>query len=125
MKDFKYYTLFGVRLRRGDNMIPKYDRDFLLRWTSHERTNADRAKAMVDNKMFKTTDGQAIAAVGIGNEAHSIHGIKLRVIYNPEISSHLYETDFVLTDEWLDLLIDSANYSDHGKKMLAESKIRL
>ena len=124
MGEFKYYTLFGVNLSRGKDMIPKFSRDFLLRWTTNERETANLAQEMVKNELFKTTEKEAIEACGF-SEAFDLTGIRIRMRYCPEITAHLFETDFVLTDEWLNILIDSANYSDHGKKQLADSRINI
>lgn len=124
MGEFKYYTLVGVNLSRGKDMIPKFSRDFLMRWTTNEKESASLAQEMIKNKLFETTEKEAVNAVGL-SEAYDIQGIKMRLRFCPEITAHLYETDFVLTDDWLDILIDSANYCDYGKKQLAESQIKI
>jgi len=123
--DFKYYTFFGVRLSHGDDMVPKYSRDFILRWTTHERDLCNLAQAMIDNKMFPTTSAEAVAAVGMSNEAYSISAIKMRMTFNPDVTAHLFETDWVLEDEWLQIMIDAANVSDFGKQKLAEARIKI
>lgn len=125
MDDFKYYTLFGVRLSNGPDMKPKFSRDFIIRWTSNERQACKLAQAMIENKMLPTTKIEAIKAVGLDQEAAGITGIKLRMQFNPDISAHLFETDFVLEDEWVQIMIEAANVGDYGKEKLAEARIRL
>jgi hypothetical protein len=124
MEDFKYYTLVGINLSRGKDMIPKFSRDFIMRWTTNEKDKANLANEMVKNKLYETSEKEAIEAVRL-SEAYDLTGIRMRMRFCPEITAHLYETEFVLTDEWLDILIESANVSDYGKKQLAESQIRI
>jgi hypothetical protein len=125
MEDFKYYTLFGVRLSHGPDMKPKFSRDFLLRWTTNERQACNLAQAMIDNKMFPTTKIEAIKAAGLDQEAAGISGIILRMQFNPDISAHLFETEFPLEDQWVQILIDAANVGDFGREKLAEARVRL
>ncbi len=125
MDEFKYYTLFGVELSQGEDMKPVLKKDFTYRWTTNERESADLAMNMVNNKLFKTSKKEAVKAVGLSVDAAMISGIKSRMIFCPQITAHLFETDFVLDNDYIEILIDSANVSDYGKKQLAESKIRL
>jgi len=125
MDKFKYYTLFGVELSQGKDMKPVLKKDFTYRWTTNERESADLAMNMVDNKLFKTSKKEAIEAVGLNVDAAMISGIKSRMMFCPQITAHLFETDFVLENDCIEILIDAANVSDYGKKQLAESQIRL
>ncbi len=125
MEDFKYYTLFGVNLKHDKDMIPYFERDFLLRWTSNEKKGAELASAISKDEIFKTSENEAILLAGIGNEAYSLKGIKMRMMFCPEISAHLFRTEFPLEDEWINILLESANVSDCGKKQLADSKVNL
>jgi hypothetical protein len=122
---FKYYTLFGVRISTDKNMKPTFSRDFVLRWTSNERKSCDLAKEMLKNELFKTTPKEAIEAVGLESESAQITGISARLRANQDITAHLFETDDVLTNNWLDILIEAANTSDYGKNQLAKAKIRM
>jgi hypothetical protein len=125
MEEFKYYTLFGVELTQGKDMKPNLARDFIHRWTTNERESAKLAMCMVDNKMYKTSKKEAVEAVGLGIDAACISGIKSRMMFCPQITAHLFETDFVLEDDYIEILIDAANVSDFGKEQLAASQIRL
>jgi hypothetical protein len=125
MDGFKYYTLFGVNLTRGENMNPKYSKDFILRWTSNEIESAKLAEQMRDNLLFKTTEKEAIQSVGLGPEAASLTGIKARMSFCSEISAHLVHTDFPMNDEDIEMLIDTANYCESSRKTLAEAQIKL
>jgi len=125
MEDFKYYTLFGVELTQGKDMRPALQKDFTYRWTTNERKSADLAMNMVDNKLFKTSKKEAVKAVGLNVDAAMISGIKSRMMFCPQITAHLFETDFVLDDDSIEILIDAANVSDYGKEQLAASRIRL
>ncbi len=125
MKDFKYYTLFGVRLSCDADMKPKYSRDFILRWTTNEREACDLAKMMIENELAPTPQNEALEAVGITEEGASIFAIQTRLRFNPEITTHLFETDFVLMDDWVQIMIDAANVSDYGKEKLAEARIKM
>ena len=125
MEEFKYYTLFGVELTQGKDMIPVLKKDFTHRWSTNERKNAELAMCMVDNKMYKTSKKEAVEAVGLGIDAACISGIKSRIMFCPQITAHLFETDFVLDDDDIETLIYAANVSDSSKKLLANAQIRL
>ncbi len=125
MEDFKYYTLFGVELTQSKDMKPNLARDFIYRWTTNERESAGLAMHMVNNKIFKTTKKEAVEAVGLGVDAACISGIKSRLMFCPQLTAHLFETDFVLDNNSIQILIDAANVSDYGKEQLAASRIRL
>ena len=125
MEKFKYYTLFGVEVSVGKNMEPVFKPDFLYRWTSNERKSVNIANSMVDNQLFKTTKKEAIDALNLNEECTSISGIKSRLMFCPQISAHLFETDFVLTHEDINVIIESANSSEHGRKLLSDSKVRI
>lgn len=125
MDGFRYYTLFGVNLTRGEDMNPIYSRDFIFRWTSNERENAELAEQMKNNLLFKTTGKEAIEAVGLGPELTNLTGIKTRMMHCPEISAHLVSTDFPMCDEDIDILVDTANYSKSSIKTLVDSRIKL
>jgi len=125
MEDFKYYTLFGVELTQTKDMKSILKRDFIYRWTTHEKEKAELAMCMVDNQMFKTTKKEAIQAVDLGIDATNISGIKSRMMFCPQITSHLFETDFILDDDSIQILIDSANVSEYGKKQLADAIVKL
>ena len=125
MGEFKYYTLFGVELTQGKDMKPNLARDFIHRWTSNERESIKLAMCMVNNKMYKTSNKEAIEAVGMDMDAACISGIKSRLMFCPQITAHLFETDFVLDDDSIEILIDAANISDYGKRQLASSRIRI
>lgn len=125
MDVFRYYTLFGVNLTRGEDMNPSYSRDFIFRWTSNERESAKLAEQMKDNLLFKTTGAEAVESVGLGPELTNLTGIKIRMLHCPEISAHLVSTDFPMRDEDIDILVDTANYSDSSIKTLVDSRIKL
>ena len=125
MGDFKYYTLFGVELTQGKDMRPVLKKDFTHRWTTNEREAATLAMNMVDNKIFKTDKKEAVQAVGLEVDSACISGIKSRMMFCPQISAHLFETDFVLDDDSIEILIDAANVSDFGKEQLAAAQIKL
>jgi len=125
MEDFKYYTLFGVELTQGKDMKPNLSRDFIHRWSTNERKSAELAMHMVNNKIFKTTKKEAVYAVGLGIDAAMISGIKSRMMHCPQITAHLFETDFVLDNDSIEILIDAANVSDYGKEQLAAAQIRI
>ena len=125
MEDFKYYTLFGVELSQDKNMKPIYKKDFTYRWSTNEREMADLAMHMVDNKLFKTSKKEAVEAVGLFMDATNISGIKSRMMFCPQITAHLFETDFVLDNDSIQILIDAANVSDSGKRQLVEAQIRI
>ncbi len=48
-----------------------------------------------------------------------------RLRYCPDISAHLFITDFVMRDEDVDIMIQAANVCDSSRELLASSKIRL
>ena len=125
MGEFKYYTLFGVELTQGRDMKPNLSRDFIHRWSTNEKDSAELAMHMVNNKIFKTTKKEAVEAVGLGVDAACISGIKSRMMFCPQITAHLFETDFVLDNDSIEILIDAANVSEYGKRQLAASQIRL
>jgi len=125
MEDFSYYTLFGVNLGMDKDMKPKFSRDFILRWTTNEKEGAKLASLVYKDKIFKTTEKEAILLAGIGDEAYSLKVIKIRMRFCPEISAHLFKTEFPLEDDWIDILLEAANVSDYGKKQLADTKINL
>jgi len=125
MDEFKYYTLFGVELSQGKDMKPILKKDFTYRWSTNERKSAELAMHMINNKIFKTTKKEAVDAVGLGVDAAMISGIKSRMMFCPQITAHLFETDFVLDNDYIEILIDAANVSDYGKEQLAASQIRL
>jgi len=125
MEDFKYYTLFGVALTQDKDMNPVFKKDFTYRWTTNEKDSADLAMNMVNNKIFKTTKKEAVQAVGLGVDAANISGIKCRLMFCPEITAHLFETNFVLDNEYIQILIDAANVSKFGKEQLVASQIKL
>lgn len=126
MEDFKYYTMFGVRADTDTKtMTPKFARDFVLRWTTNEREACKLAQAMVDNEMCPTTSMEACDAVGITHEASAIEAVAMRVRFNPSITVHLFETDWLCENEFIDIMINAANVSDFGKEKLVESRINL
>jgi len=125
MEDFKYYTLFGVNLSHDNDMIPKFSRDFIMRWTSNERENSKFAKSLSDDQLFKMDQMEAMNVAGIGQEGCDIIGIKTRLMFCPEISAHLFETNFVMTDEYVDIMIELANIDKSGRELLAKAKIKI
>ncbi len=125
MENFKYYTLFGVRMDRGNNMDSILSRDFIMRWSTNEINAALFGIEMFNNEMFKTSKEEALHAVGLTQEGVSLAGIKIRMMHCSEITAHLFETDFVLEDDWIDILIGAANVSEDGKKQLIEAQIKI
>ena len=125
MENFKYYTLFGVGISTNSDMMPTFERDFLYRWTSHEKEKAELAQEMINNEMFKTNRKEAVKAVGLEIDAAILGAIKIRMVHQGGLTAHLFVTDEMLDDEWIKTIIDSANSSGYGKKVLAESKIKL
>ena len=97
----------------------------MFQWSSAEFQNAQLAQAMTENELFPTTKEEAIAAVGLGRETASLAGIQMRMRFNPDLTAHLVTTEFMICAEDIDIIIHSANVSDHGRQLLAQSKIRL
>lgn len=125
MESFKYYTLFGVSIKKNKNLTTSLERDFILRWSSNERESAELAVQMMNNKIFKTSEREALDSVGLNFEALNINGIRSRMRFCPEISAHLFETDFVMTNKDVDIMIKAANVCDSSRELLVSAKVNL
>lgn len=125
MDVFKYYTLFGVSIKKNRDLTTTLERDFIFRWTTNERESANLALEMSNNKLFKTSKEEAMKSVGMINEAVNISGIISRLKFCPDISAHLFETDFVMTNEYVDIMIQAANVCDSSRELLVAATIRM
>jgi len=125
MDDFKYYTLFGVNIKKHKNLTTTLERDFIFRWSTNERKAANLALAMTNNQLFKTTRKEAMIAVGLTPEAVNIAGIISRIHFCENISAHLFETDFVMSNKDVDIMIEAANICESSRELLVASTIKL
>jgi hypothetical protein len=91
-------------------------------FTSNDIKSVERAKWLSNLKLIKTSMKDALDAFEVGDLAYTVEMLMLSARVN-NASVHCFKTDFPLTEEDCEMLVDSANWDSHMKLKLMESKI--
>lgn len=94
-----------------------------IRFTNVEVDKMQHAAMLSVDKLFKTSNSEAIATVGCQELSSALSAIKMAAAAN-QCSLHHFSSAFEIDEESLSTLVESANYSDYFKEKLKHSRIR-
>lgn len=81
------------------------------------------ALILSNDKLFKTSQEQALKNFNCSDIVCSVHGINLARSANM-CSLHHFSSSFEIEDEWFANLVDAANKSEYNKELLDKSRMR-
>jgi len=92
-------------------------------FTNDDIENMQHAAMLSIDKLFKTTNQEAIRSVGCEQLSSSLAALKLGAIAN-QCTLHHFSAEFEITEEDFEVLIKAANVSESSKELLLKSIIR-
>ena len=120
-----YYYIFGVRAEPATSDIPgNLSLDFLIDYTDDDIEKVELAKLMIDNKILKTSQSEAVEACGLSRFRQELFGASMRAQVNM-LSVHKIKSDFKMDFEILSIWVDSCNYDEIARQKLKAAKIRI
>jgi len=121
---YNYYYIFGVRQISTKELKLKLIVDFIIDYTPKDIENAEMAKNMVENKIFSTTESEAIDSNNLNELSHNLTAMRLRCRMN-NISVHKIKTEYPMEPEDIEMFVAAAEYSEDTRKKLNEARINL
>jgi hypothetical protein len=120
-----YFTLIAVCSKNplfvtdGKILYLKYKP---ICFTEKDMKNVEMAKLWSKNELIKTNFNDALDAFGVEELARTVSSFWLASRVN-NASIHCFRTEFELTEDDCDSLVNSANFDDYMKKKLIESRV--
>jgi hypothetical protein len=107
----------------GDNAGKLYLKYRPIHFTNKDVEDLQYASVLSKDKLFKTSDSQAISMVGKEQLASSLWAIKISADIN-QSTLHHFSCEFEVDEEWFENIVKSANVSQYFKDLLKKSLIR-
>lgn len=94
-----------------------------LYFTNDDVDNVRGAAILAQDRLFETTDEEALKNFGCLSLASAIRCIRLAAAAN-QCTIHHFSSEYKLNDEWFVTLVDLANISEHNRELLKKSRMR-
>lgn len=94
-----------------------------IHFTNDDIEDIQQAAMLSVDKLFKTTDSEALAAVGKLEFGRSMSMLFLAASVN-QCTLHHFSSEFEIDEVTFDMLVTSANNSNHSRDLLFNSIIR-
>jgi len=94
-----------------------------LHFTNDDVESMQHAAMLSTDKLFKTTNQEAIKAVGCEQLCSSLAAMKLSAVAN-QCTLHHFSAEFEMSSDDFEVLIKAANISESSKELLLKSIIR-
>jgi len=94
-----------------------------VHFTNDDVESMQHAAMLSIDKLFKTTNQEAIRSVGCEQLSYSLAAMKMSAIVN-QCTLHHFSAKFEMSEEDFEVLIKAANISESSKELLLKSIIR-
>jgi len=94
-----------------------------IHFTNDDVESMQHAYMLSQDKLFKTTNSEAVKVVGCEMLSSEISGVKLAATAN-QCTLHHFSSQYEMDEEALEIIVKSANNSDYFKEKLRTSRIR-
>jgi len=94
-----------------------------IHFTNDDVENMQHAAIISKDKLFETTNSEALQMVGMTELASTISAMKMGAAANL-CSLHHFSSEFEMDEESLATIVEAANTSDYFKEKLKQSSIR-
>ena len=94
-----------------------------IHFTNDEVEKMQYASMLSVDKLFKTSNSEAIEAVGCQELSSSLAAMKIAAAAN-QCTIHHFSSEFEIDEESLSTIVKAANNSDYFKEKLKHSRIR-
>ena len=94
-----------------------------IHFTNDDIEDVQQAAMLSVDKLFKTSDSEALALVGKSEFGKSLSMLFLASNVN-QCTLHHFSSEFEIDEETFDMFVGSANYSNHSRQILLNSIIR-
>ena len=115
---FHYIVGIGTHAMNSSTPGERY-LDFILEYTDEEVSKANEAKAMVDNRLWKTPIKTALEVYGVEGLAESFSAVAIRARYAQLMVCHFTsEDDMHFTREDLELIVKYKDINELKKAQI-------
>jgi len=120
-----HHYLIGVAmhsLKSGKNAGQMYLKYGPVHFTNKDVVKVVNALMLSDDKLFKTTEKQALKIHGCTELVATIGAMRYSIRAN-EGTFHHFSSEYEIEDEWFASLVDLANKYESNKELLEKSRI--
>ncbi len=117
-----YLITVGLRSLRSKNPGERFLKHGPLHFTNDDVKNVQSALILGKDKLFKTSQQQAMRNFECSSIVSSVRGMKLASMVN-DCTMHHFSSEFEIEEEWFETLVSATNYSDSNKKLLQQSRV--
>lgn len=120
-----HHNIIGVAIhpatagKDAGKMFLKYN----IHFTNKDVVNVMNASILAEDKLFKTTNSEAIKAYGCERVAGEITALKMSARAN-QCTLHHFSTEYETDEEHFVTIVKLANTHDYYKDLLKKSSIR-
>jgi len=123
-KLFHHYLInVAIHSLRTKNAGILYLKHGPLHFTNNEVKDVQSALILSSDKLFKTSQDEALRNYECTGLVSGIRSMKLAAVSN-ECTMHHFSSSFEIEEEWFVSLVDVANVSKHNKDLLLQSRVR-
>jgi hypothetical protein len=94
-----------------------------IHFTNKDVESMQHAAMLAEDKLFKTTNSEAIAAVGCERLSNELSSMKMAASAN-QCTLHHFSTEFETDEESFETIVKLANNLNYYKDLLKKSSIR-
>ena len=118
-----YLLSVGIHSMIGKNPGKMFLKHGPVHFTNEDVENLRSAAILSQDKLFKTSDRECLKNFECTEVAGSVRYMGLAANANM-CSVHHFSSQYEISDEWFENLVDLANVSEHNKELLIKSRVR-
>ena len=121
-----HHYIIGVEARTALDKKPGelYLKYGPIYFTNKDVVKVQDAKILSEDKLFRTTPGDAIRINKCGDIVHNLWSLRIAAQAN-QCTVHHFSSEYTLNDEVFETLVNVSNFGKGNKELLDKSRIRL
>lgn len=120
---YHYFISVGVRSMKNSNPGKMFLKHGPLKFTNNDVKNMQDASLMTRDKLFPTSNKEAIKMFGVGDLTHSIWAMQMAASAN-DCTIHHFSSDCEFPDDFWEGFVDRANTNQFEKEKIFGARIR-
>lgn len=119
-----YHYLIAITIKHSKDLFetPTYSLKYLFRFTNDDVENVKKAVMMCSDKVFKTSQKEALEMFNCTEIVHSIAAMKVATSVNMGTMHH-FSSSYPLGDEYFEEMVKLLPNSDEIKEKFLDSRI--
>ena len=122
-RPYHYFISVGIKSMKSDNPGEIYLKHGPLKYTNDDVERCQSASMMSKDKLFPTTNKEAIEMFDVSEVVHSVWSMCIAAAAN-DCTVHHFSSDFPLPDDFWEGFVKRANNNEDEREKLFNARIK-